>query len=83
MGKRADYTRKRGLDRDTKKALLLKHLRHNGEEGASLSELCEVLPSETRFAVQHLLRELKAAGSVCTKGHARGARWFMGGEPED
>jgi ATP-dependent DNA helicase RecG len=79
-GKRAVYTRRRGLDRDTKKALLLKHLRHSSGEGASLSELCEVLPAESRFAVQHLLRELKADGAIHTQGHARGARWFSKGE---
>ncbi|MFQ5544240.1 MAG: ATP-binding protein, partial [Nitrospiria bacterium] len=38
------YTRKKGLDRETNKALLLKHIKENRECGSRLKELLQVLP---------------------------------------
>ena len=72
------YTRKRGLDRDTNKALLLKHIEDNRESGSALSELQEVLPGLSAKQVQHLLTELKAVGKANVVGRTKGARWYPG-----
>jgi len=37
------YTRKKGLDRETNKALLLKHIKENTKNGSRLKELMQVL----------------------------------------
>jgi ATP-dependent DNA helicase RecG len=76
LGKRGVYTRKRGLDRETNKALLLKHIEDNQQEGSQLGELMQVLPALTRFQVQTLLRELKGEGRIASVGTRRAGRWF-------
>ena len=76
LGQRAAYTRRRGLDRETNKALLLQHLSGQAEVGAALSELRQVLPSESEGAVQALLNELRQEGKVVLRGSRRWARWF-------
>jgi ATP-dependent DNA helicase RecG len=69
------YTRKRGLDRETNKELLLKHLRDNGDIGAPLAELRQVVPTLSESAVQRLLDELRSEGRVYLAGSRRWARW--------
>lgn len=78
-GKKGVYTRDRGLDRSTNKALLLKHIRDNAAEGARLAELAQVLPALSEGRIQRLLRELKAEGSAVVVGRTKGARWFPEG----
>jgi hypothetical protein len=68
-------TRKRGLDTETKKALLEKHLQEQGDAGAPLSELQQVLPSDSKRAIQRLLDELRRAKRIELKGQRRWARW--------
>jgi len=75
-GKKGVYTRKRGLDRDTNKTLLLKHIRENAVEGSRLEELIQVLPSLSKYQVQSMVRELKRLGHVCLRGATRGGKWF-------
>jgi ATP-dependent DNA helicase RecG len=75
---RGAYTRRRGLDRETNKELLLTHLRENSD-GSPMSELQEVLPGISRANVQRLLDELRRAGRVRLTGQRRGARWFAAG----
>jgi ATP-dependent DNA helicase RecG len=70
------YTRRRGLDRSTNKALLVKHIRDNGSVGSRLKELMQVLPGLSRGQVQRLLRELKADGEIRTVGATRAALWY-------
>ena len=77
MGAHGVHTRKRGLDRDTNKALLEKHLVKRGDEGAPLSELEQVLPSLSESNVQRLLNELRDEGRVLLKGQRRWAKWFI------
>lgn len=75
MGSPGTHTRKRGLDHETNKALLLKHLLKQGETGAPLSELRQVLPSLTEAGVQGLLNELRDSADVYLRGQRRWARW--------
>ncbi len=75
LGKRGVYTRKLGLDRETNKALLLKHIRRCGSEGAAYAELAQVLPDLSRRQVQGLVQELRVEGLVVLHGARKGARW--------
>jgi ATP-dependent DNA helicase RecG len=76
IGKKGVYTRKLGLDRETNKALLLKHIRDNAAEGARMEELQQVLPALSRFQIVRLLGEMRETGLVFKKGTTRTSRWF-------
>ena len=78
MGSAGAYTRKKGLDRETNKELLLKHIAGNDPAGAQMKELMQVLPSQDRAAIQVLLRELRREGRVHSVGVTKGARWLAG-----
>lgn len=75
LGAKGTHTRKKGLDRDTNKALLLKHLVKQGDGGAPLAELRQVLPALSEGAIQVLLRELRHDGQAVLEGQRRWARW--------
>jgi ATP-dependent DNA helicase RecG len=75
LGKAGVYTRKRGLDRETNKALLVRHLRESGDTGCPISELQQVLPAQSRDQLKRLLSELRREGRVRLAGERRGARW--------
>lgn len=78
VGQGATYTRRRGLDRETNKELLLRHIRANARSGSRLEELTQVLPAQSRRTVQRLLSELKAEGRLHTSGRTSAARWYAG-----
>jgi ATP-dependent DNA helicase RecG len=75
-GKPGVYTRKHGLDRETNRQLLLKHIRESGREGAPLKDLHQVLNFLSETQVKYLLQGLKAEGEIEMRGHGRGARWY-------
>ncbi|MDD4295363.1 MAG: ATP-binding protein [Ruminiclostridium sp.] len=75
-GKSGVYTRIVGLDRDTNKELILKHIRKNGEKGTPFNELEQVLPSHSRSQLQVLMRELKQEEYIYVVGRTSAARWF-------
>jgi ATP-dependent DNA helicase RecG len=74
-GRTGVYTRKRGLDRETNKALLLRHLLDNSE-GSGLKELQQVLPALSADQVHRLLKELRAQELVRNVGATRASRWL-------
>lgn len=76
IGKKAAYTRRKGLDRDTNKALLLQHIRENRKEGSRLRELIQVLPALSYDQVRNLLQELKNEGAIEAEGTRAHGRWF-------
>ena len=78
LGQKGAYTRRRGLDRETNKMLLLKHIRDNARDGSHLDELVQVLPSLLPSAVKRFLQELKQQGAIHTVGRTKGARWYPG-----
>jgi ATP-dependent DNA helicase RecG len=78
VGRPGEYTRKRGLDRGTNKALLFRHIESSGDTGCPLSELQDVLPGLSRHQVQALVREMKKAGVVHSVGATRAGRWYPG-----
>ena len=74
IGERGTYTRRRGLDDETNKELLLKHLRES-PAGSPLSELHQVLPQLSARRVQVLLTVLREEGKAIVEGSRRWARW--------
>jgi ATP-dependent DNA helicase RecG len=84
LGKAGSYTRQKGLDRETNKALLLKHIRANFAIGSALPELQQVLPALSRDQVKKLLQELKSEGAIriWPISARRSARWYPDGLPE-
>ena len=75
-GKTGVHTRHVGLDRDTNKELLLKHIRQNNEVGTPFKELQQVLPGLDRNQIHVLMRELRESGKVLCEGTTSAARWF-------
>ena len=63
-GKTGVHTRIVGLDRETNKELLLKHIRMNKHKGTRLKELYQVLPGHNRGQLQILMRELRNEGRI-------------------
>lgn len=76
-GKSGVHTRRVGLDRDTNKELLLKHIRQNNAEGTPFKELQQVLPGQSRNQIWVLLRELRDSGKIVCKGRTRSSKWFI------
>ena len=77
-GRPGEHTRRRGLDRKTRMALLVEHMGSCGTEGAPFQDLAGVLPEAGRNELRVLLRDLKAAGLAHVRGKTRAARWFPG-----
>jgi ATP-dependent DNA helicase RecG len=75
IGQRGAYTRERGLDHETNKALLLRHIEEHDAEGSPLGDLRQVLPALTGAQVQRLLQELREAGQIRLQGTRRWALW--------
>ena len=75
-GKVGTHTRLIGLDRETNKELILKHIKKNGENGTPLRELYQVLPSHSRSQIQVLLRELRKEKRIYPKGSTSAAKWY-------
>lgn len=82
MGKRGVYTRKKGLDHETNKSLLLQHIQDNRSDGSQFGELVQVLPALSKHQIQALLRKLQADGQIHPVGKTKGARWFPGPSSE-
>ena len=78
VDKKGVYTCKRGLDRETNKLLLLKHIRDNKKQGSQFRDLREVLPSLSRDQVKKILAEMKREKIICVVGKTSAARWYPG-----
>lgn len=83
IGQAGAYTRRKGLDKDTNKELLLKHIGGCQDEGCQLRELLQVLPHLSRQEVQRLLRELRSEGRVYSVGKTKAARWYPGSPADE
>jgi ATP-dependent DNA helicase RecG len=75
LGRQADYTRKRDLDRETNKALLLKHLRDLKRAG--MKEFQKVLPELRPGQIRSLVRVLRSEGKIRLLGQKRGSKWEL------
>jgi ATP-dependent DNA helicase RecG len=77
IGKQGTYTRKRGLDRETNKALLLMHISGHVNEGSPFAELRQVLPALSDLQIRRLMRELREDGKIVLTGRTKAARWYL------
>jgi len=77
IGQRGTYTRERGLDHETNKELLLRHIRDNNADGSPLQDLRQVLPALSAPQIQRLLHELREADRIRVAGSRRWARWHL------
>jgi ATP-dependent DNA helicase RecG len=75
VGKRGEYTRRRGLEKEHSKALLIQHLKMFGK--ATIQEFEQALPQHPRDAIHRLLGELKKEEKVEVIGQKRGSRWVL------
>jgi len=75
LGRRGVYTRERGLDPETNKALLLQHVRTFGT--AAIRDFEQVLPALSRSQIHSLLRSLRADGKIRRVGEKRGSKWEL------
>ncbi len=75
-GEKGTYTRKKGLDRETNKALLLKHIKENRKTGSRLKEFRQVLPALSMSQVQKLITELKKEGKIYKTGMTKATLWY-------
>jgi len=73
-GRAGVYTRRKGLDHETHKELLVKHLRES-PDGSALAELHQILPHLSERKVRSLLQELRDENRVGLEGERRWARW--------
>jgi len=76
-GKGGVHTRLVGLDRETNKELLIKHLKGSEQAGVRFYEFQQVLPGHSRNQIQKLLRELVKEGRIYMQGKTHGSRWFL------
>jgi ATP-dependent DNA helicase RecG len=81
-GKKGVYTRKKGLDRDTNKQLLLKYIKENARQGTKMDEFRQILPGHSRSQIQVLLREMRVDGAIYCRGATNAARWYPGADAE-
>ncbi len=70
------YTRKKVLDRETCKALILKHVRITRHVGSKLGQFFDVLPGRSRGELQSLLCELCNEGKMGLFGATSSSLWF-------
>ena len=75
LGQTGEHTRKAGLDRETEKELLLKHLKSTDSNGAPVAELLQVLKDRSRGHVRGLLAELRDEGRARNSGSTKAGRW--------
>ena len=76
VNRKGVYTRKRGLDRETNKQLLLKHIKDNKNHGSQFRDLREVLLLLSRDQVKKILAEMKRGKMICVVGKTSAARWY-------
>ncbi len=82
LGEKGVYTRKRGLDHETNKELLARHIRENDVDGSPLKDLKQVLPALSTSKVQALLHQLRDEGRIILVGQRRWARWYLANPKE-
>ena len=77
LGEPGTYTRYAGLDKETNKQLIVKHIKTCGKRGAALKEFRQVLPQLTDPQIRHLVYDLRAETKIELEGWAKNARWFL------
>jgi ATP-dependent DNA helicase RecG len=74
LDRKGEYTRTKGLDRDTYKALLVKHIENYGK--GCMKEFIEVLPNLKRTVIYNLVRELSKTDDIEFVGQKKNGFWI-------
>ncbi len=74
-GKTGIHTRLEGLSRDTKKELILKHIREKKE--GRLEDFIDAFPDLKSKDISNMLQELKRAGKIERQGNFRSGYWIL------
>lgn len=82
MGTPGVHTRQQGLDYETNKELIIKHLRSCGENGAQMAELQQVLPAQSRRSILRMLQDLREEDRIRLLSAGRATRWELRQIPE-
>ena len=82
IGEPGTYTRHKGLDHATNKALLLQHIRTNTKLGSPFSDLRQVLPALSDTQIRWIMGQLKEEGLIFPVGINRWARWHAEGHTD-
>jgi len=77
IGRKGVYTRKKGLDRETNKQLLYKHISDNNNSGSKMLEFSQILPAFSRHQIHTLLEELRDEGKITCRGCRKAAKWYV------
>lgn len=75
-GQKGSYTRQKGLDRETNKQLLLKHIHDNVSSGSTIAEFRQILPEFTDKQIRTLINELRDNKLIYILGSKRNARYY-------
>jgi len=75
LRKKGTYTRKRGLDKETNKAIIIKHLENF--TSATIRDFEEALPGLRRGQIHYLLRLLREEEKIKMLGRKRGSEWIL------
>jgi ATP-dependent DNA helicase RecG len=76
IGKPGAYTRAKGLDHETNKALLHRHIRESQARGVAINELEQVLPALSRRQIRLLIDVLRDEAKSAPPGNAGGRSGF-------
>jgi ATP-dependent DNA helicase RecG len=83
VGKSGTYTQRVGLDHETNKELILKHIIIlHGDKSTPLNELYQALPGHSRGQLQALLKALRNEQRIHPQGKTSAAKWFAGTDNE-
>jgi ATP-dependent DNA helicase RecG len=75
LGEKGVYTRKRGLDAQEKKALIVKHIENHGK--GTIQEFEQIFPNLTRYQIHNLLKHLKKQKIIEYEGPPKGGFWKL------
>jgi len=75
LGEKGNYTREKGLDRETNKELILKHLNNHNGRGV-ITEFEQVLQNLSRHQIHSLLKALKKENLIEHVGGRRNGYWI-------
>ncbi|MCF7809379.1 hypothetical protein K9N50_00170 [bacterium] len=71
------YTRRKGLNEETNKALLIQHITTFNEKGSRMRDLLHVLPDLTKDQIYRLLKILRNERKIYKTGNRRDSLWFI------
>lgn len=69
------HTKLKGVPRDSKKELIIQHIKENGS--GQMSEFKDIFPNLKQEEISNLLRDLKKEDLIKFKGHPKTGHWIL------